>query len=144
MNHLILMAVVTPILVLVAPSHLVFAYNDPKHCQGYNDCFDIGYLDGYTHAQNGASPPYSCVGHSQGWCDGYKVGFRAGNGGNNSYFGPNTGQSASINVRGDNNKISIVQQTNNQVEGDYGSSSNQRSALPNCVVLCLNSYLDIK
>ena len=84
MNHLILMVVVIPILVLIASSHTAFAdKNDPKHCSGYNACFSIGYNDGYSDAQKGQSPTYACVGHSQGWCSGYNEGFRAGNGGSN-------------------------------------------------------------
>jgi len=146
MNRLILMAVVIPILVLIAPSHLAFAYNDPKHCNGYNVCFDIGYHDGYIDAQNEPSPAYACVSHSHAWCSGYNEGFRAGNGGGNIYFGPNTGQTASIDVHGDNNKVSINQQTNNQL-GDNGFSSSLRKnsgVLPNCVILCLNSDITIK
>ena len=86
------------------------------------------------------------MGHSQGWCAGYNVGFRAGNGGSNIYVGPNTGQSASISVHGDNNKININQQTSNQ-GGDNGFSSSHRKSsgvLPNCVILCLNSDITIK
>jgi len=137
MNRLVLMAVVIPISVLIEPAHLAFAYYDPKHCLGYNTCFEIGYQDGYRDAQNGASPAYACVGHSKGWCDGYNVGFRAGNGGNN-YIGPNTGQSASINVHGDNNKISITQQMTNNQRGDNGFSSSHRKSsgvLPNCDIM---------
>ena len=144
MNHLVLMPVVIPILVLIAPSHLAFAYNDPKHCNGYNVCFDIGYQDGYTDAQNGLSS--ACVGHSKGWCAGYNEGFRAGNGRSNIYAGPSAEQGANINVRGDNNKISINQQTNTQ-DGDDGPSSSHRKSsgvLPNCVILCLNSEIRIK
>jgi hypothetical protein len=123
---------------------LVLAYNDLKHCNGYNLCFDIGYKDGYKDAQNGASPAYACVGHSKGWCSGYNVGFRTG--GSNIFFGPSSGQTASINVHGDNNKIGLEQQTNDQ-EGDNGfSSSHGKSSgvLPNCVILCLNSEIRIE
>jgi hypothetical protein len=145
MNHLILMAVVIPISVLIAPSYLAFAYNDPKHCDGYNTCFNVGYQDGYTDAQNGASPAYACVGHSQGWCDGYNSGFSTGNGGSTIYYGPNTVQSARIDVHGDNNKININQQTSSQV-GDNGFSTRSKTSgvLPNCVILCLNSDVRIK
>ena len=45
MKYLLLMAVVIPVSVLIAPSHLTFAYNDPKHCNGYDVCRDIGYQD---------------------------------------------------------------------------------------------------
>lgn len=89
----------------------------------------------------------ACIGHSQGWCSGYNQGFRAGNGGSNIYYGPNTGQTASKDVRGDNNKISIDQQTNNQI-GDNGRSSlvhkeNSRTGLPKCVIFCFNSDIKI-
>jgi hypothetical protein len=150
MNHLILMAVVIPILVLIAPSHLAIAYKDPKHCYGYDGCFVIGYNDGHSDAEKGISPAYACVGHSQGWCDGYNSGYRAGNGGTSIYDGPNTvqrsDQSAEITIHGNNNKISINQQTSNQV-GDNGFSSSHwksSSVLSNCVILCLNSDIRIK
>jgi hypothetical protein len=148
MKHLILMTVVIPILLLIAPSHLTAAYNDPKHCRGYDACFSIGYDDGYSDAKSGISPAYACVGHSQAWCSGYNEGFRAGNGGSNIYFDPSTEQAASINVRGDNNKISIDQQMNDHLGNNEGYVSNQKrssaSSLPNCVILCLNSYVNIK
>jgi hypothetical protein len=145
MNHLILISVAIPILLLIALSHSAFAYYDPRHCSGYDACFSIGYNDGYSDAQNGASPAYACVGHSQGWCDGYNSGFRAGNGGSNLYYGPKIGQSTSVNVHGNNNKISIDQQTSNQV-GDNGFSARSKTSgvLPNCVTLCLNSEIRIK
>jgi hypothetical protein len=108
--------------------------------------FDIGYQDGYTDAQNGVSPAYACMSHSQAWCSGYNEGFRAGNGGSNIYAGPEQG--ASINVRGDNNKVGINQQTNVDLRDNEGYVSNQKrgsaSSLPNCVILCLNSYINIK
>jgi len=147
MNYLILMAVVIPISVLIAPLSSTYAYNDPKHCNGHNICFEIGYQDGYTDALSGASPAYACVSHSQAWCSGYNEGFRAGNGGSNIYYGPNTGQTASVDVRGNNNKISIDQQANNQVVDNGGFSSdhkeNSGTGLPKCVILCFNSNVKI-
>jgi len=146
MNHLVLMAVVIPILVLIAPSFAAFAYNDPKHCSGYDACFSVGYDDGYSDAQKGSSPAYACVGHSQAWCSGYNEGFRAGNGGTNIYYSPNTGQTASIDVHGNNNKISIDQRANSKV-GDNGGPSdhkeNSRTGLPKCEILCFNSNIRI-
>jgi hypothetical protein len=149
MDYPILMAVVLPISVLIAPSHLAFAHNDPRHCSGYDACFSIGYNDGYSDAQNGISPAYACVGHSQGWCSGFNSGFSAGNGGSTIYYGPNTVQSARIDVHGDNNKINIDQQTNNQVGDGDGFSSGQmkkssRDTLPNCLILCINSDIRIR
>lgn len=142
--NLMLMAVIIPIMVLIATSHLAFAYNDPKHCSD-NACFSIGYDDGYSDAQKGSSPAYACVSHSQGWCDGYNAGFRAGNGGSNNYFGPNTGQSASINIRGNNDKVSINQRTDNQVGGNGFSTMHMSNggALPTCLILCINSDIRI-
>jgi hypothetical protein len=147
MNHLVLMAVVIPISVLIAPSFSAFAYNDPKHCSGYDACFSVGYDDGYSDAQKGLSLAYACTNHSQGWCSGYSEGFRAGNGGSNIYNGPNTGQSARIDVHGNNNKISIDQRANSQ-SGDTGGFSsdhkeNSRTSLPKCVILCFNSNIRI-
>lgn len=140
------MAVVIPIWILIAPSHLVFAYNDPKHCDGYNVCFDVGYQDGYTDAQDGASPAHACVGHSQAWCSGYNDGFRMGNGGSDVYYGQTSDQSANINIRGNNDKVIVNQRTDNQV-GDTGFSTMHKSnggALPTCLILCINSDIRIK
>jgi hypothetical protein len=141
------MAVVLPILVLIAPSYTAFAYNDPKHCSGYNVCFSIGYDDGYSDTQKGSSPAYACVGHSQAWCAGYNSGFRAGNNGSNIYYGPNTGQTSSIDVHGNNNKISIYQRANSQVGDSGGFSSDQdgnsRTSLPKCMILCFDSNVKI-
>ena len=143
MNHLVLLAVVIPISVLIAPSYTAFAYNNPKHCSGYNVCFSIGYNDGYSDAQKGSSPAYACVGHSQAWWDGYNSGFRAGNDGSNIYYGPTTGQTSSIDVHGNNNKISIDQKANNPGVDTGRFSSNQKengqTGLPKCVILCFDS-----
>ena len=144
MNHLILMAVIIPISVLIAPSHLAFAYNDPKHCNGYNVCFTVGYNDGYSDAQKGISPAYACIGLSSGWCDGYNDGFRAGNGGKNIFYGQRTDQNANINIHVDNNKISINQQSNDQVGDNRFTSVHNGEGLPNCMILCLNSYIRTK
>jgi hypothetical protein len=81
MNLFILPAAITLISFSIVSFHLASAYDDPKHCSGYNACFTIGYDDGYSDAQNGVSPEYACAGHSMGWCSGYHDGFRAGNGG---------------------------------------------------------------
>jgi hypothetical protein len=70
MNNLVFLGAIFPMLILISQSHSVFAYNEPKHCNGYNRCYAIGYVDGYNDAQNGISPAYACVGHSENWCAG--------------------------------------------------------------------------
>jgi len=55
---LILIAIIFPILIVTMPPHQM-ALGDPKHCQGYNACYVIGYRDGYNDAQNGVSPAYA-------------------------------------------------------------------------------------
>ena len=75
MNYLVLVGAIFPMLILTAASHQVFAYRDPTHCNG-DCCYAIGYNDGYNEAQNGLSPAYACVGHSEIWCAGYNDGFR--------------------------------------------------------------------
>jgi hypothetical protein len=122
-------------MILSSHSHSVFAYSDPNHCPGYNACYAIGYRDG-RHAQNKVSPAYACVGHSENWCTGYNEGFRAGNGGSNIYYGQ---RSANINVKGDNNKIIVNQQSSNQLGDTSG-----HGVLSNCVMLCLNSNIRFK
>src|SRR5438094_979543 len=101
MNNLILIGAIFPILIIIVPSHPVFASSDPKHCYGYNACYSIGDNDGYTDAQNGVSPLYACVGHSEVWCNGYNDGFRVGNGGTNIFYGQRSDQSTNINIHGD-------------------------------------------
>jgi hypothetical protein len=144
MKYLALMGAIFPILVLIVPLHQI-AFGDPKHCHGYA-CYSIGYDDGYIDAQNGNSPAYACVGHSETWCAGYNDGFRAANGGSNIFYGQRSEQSANINIHGDNNKISINQQNSNQVGDNVFTSGHKFNggALPNCVILCLNSDIRIK
>ena len=148
MNQFILPATISLVLVAIVSFHSGFAYNDPNHCHGYNACVTVGYNDGYSDAQNGISPAYACVGHSSGWCDGYNDGFRAGNGGSNIYYGPNTGQSASIAVHGNNNKISINQRSSSEVGDNKEFQANHkestRAVLPSCLVLCLNSDISVR
>ena len=87
MKYSKLIAAIIPILTLIGSSNSAHGYNDPKHCRGYNDCFGIGYDDGYLDAQKGLSPAFACVNHSQAWCAGYTDGYRPSNGGsNNSKF----------------------------------------------------------
>jgi hypothetical protein len=136
-----IMDVILPILILTLPPHQK-ALGDPKHCQGYNACYVTGYRDGYNDAQNGRSPAYACVGHIENWCYGYNDGFRVGNGGSNIYYGQRSDESTNINVRGDNNKISVNQLSDNQV-GD-NSHRSTGGILPNCVILCLNSNVRFK
>ena len=142
MSQFILPAAIILILFSIISFHSASAYSDPKHCSA---CFTIGYKDGYSDSQNEVSPAYACVGHSSGWCDGYNDGFRAGNGGSNIYYGPNTGQSASIAVHGNNNKVSINQQSSSQVRDNKEfPGSHKEGALPSCLVLCLNSDIRIR
>jgi hypothetical protein len=57
-----------------------------------------------------------------------QVDFRAGN--INIFYGQSSDQSASLNDRGDNNKISVHQENHNRF-GDDGLKSS-RGVLPNC------------
>ena len=139
------MAAIIPILTLSGSSNSVDGYNDPKHCRGYNDCYGIGYDDGYLDAQKGLSPAFACVNHSQAWCAGYTDGYRPSNGGSNIFYGHRSDQSTNINIHGDNNKIDINQQTNNQIRTNgFTSGHKTTSVLPKCVILCLNSNIIIK
>lgn len=79
MNELIFLGAIFLMLILISQCHSVLAFSDPKHCHGHNECFDIGYRDGYSDVQNGISPAYKCVGHSETWC--------AGNGGSDIFYG---------------------------------------------------------
>jgi hypothetical protein len=104
MNYLVLIGVIfTMLIFLISQSHSGFAHIDPKHCHGYYVCYAIGYRDGYNNAQNGVSSAYACVGHSEIWCSGYNSGFCAGNSGSNIFYG------STLNIHGDNDKISVNQ-----------------------------------
>lgn len=117
MSNSVFLGAIFPMSILISQSHfdLAFAFSDPKHCHGYNECFDMGYRDGYNDAQNEISPAYACVSHSENWCSGYNDGFRAGNGDTNIFYGQRSDQTANINIHGDNNRISINQENSNQV-----------------------------
>lgn len=143
MNNLVLMGAILPVMILNFSSHSILATGDPKHCQGYDACYTIGYRDGYNDAQAGVSPAYACVGHSENWCSGYNDGFRAGNGGSNIFYGQKSDQTSNINVTGDNNKIFVNQQSDNQMGFTSGRKSTS-GTLPNCVILCLDSNISIK
>jgi hypothetical protein len=130
-SNLIFLGAIFPMLISSSYSHSVFAYNDPNHCSGYNTCYTIGYRDGYNDAQNGISPAYTCVGH-ENWCAGYNDGFRAGNDGSNIFYGQRSNQTANINVHGNNNKISVDQQSYNQMGFTPGHKSSD-GILPSCV-----------
>ena len=110
-------------LMLTSQSHSVFSFSDPKHCQ---ECYTIGYRDGFNEAQSGLSPVYAYVGHSESWWSGFKDGFRAGNGGTNIFYGQRSDRTANIHVRGDNNKIIVNQHNDNQI-GDNGFTSGHQS-----------------
>ena len=65
----------------------------------------------------------------------------------NLYTGPNTEESARIDVHGNDNKISIDQNANSQL-GDIGGFSsdqkeNGRTSLPKCMILCFDSDIRI-
>ena len=107
MNNLVSFGASFPISILILQTHSTFASTDPKHCQGYNTCYAIGYQSGYKDAQNGVCSAFVCVGHSEIWCSGYNDEFHAENGGSNIFYGLVSDQSANLNVHGNNNKISI-------------------------------------
>ena len=56
MNYLVLVGAIFPMLILTAPSHQVFAYRDPKHCNG-DSCYAIGYNDEYNDAKKESALP---------------------------------------------------------------------------------------
>ena len=139
MNNLVFLGPIFSILILILQTHSIYAHSYPQHCLGYNACYTIGYRDGYDDVQNGISPAYACMGHSENWCSGYNSGFRAGNGGNNIFYGQKSDQTANINIHGDNNKITVNQQSDNQM-----GFTLSHGVLPNCVILCLNSNVRIR
>src|SRR5947208_14161686 len=100
MNYLILVGAIFLVFILMAQSHSIYTYSDPKHCRVYGACYAIGYNDGYSDAQNGNTRAYACMGHSTVWCDGSNEVFRAGIGGSDISYGQGSDQLAHINISG--------------------------------------------
>jgi len=77
---------------------------------------------GYADGQRGYSPVDVCHDHSQAYCDGYNQGYRdtASSNGNSSV---QQGQYSQVNIHGNNNDVTVNQQTNNQVGSSGGSST---------------------
>lgn len=97
---------IVPMLVLMSQSHAVLAYTDPKHCQVYDTCYSIGQRDGFYDGQHthvlvvvkSAAPVTIPV---------FKQEMGA------VYSQDN------INIGGDNNKVIVVQQSDNRLAALY-------------------------
>jgi hypothetical protein len=115
-----------------------YAYDDPEHCDksGWPSCYTIGYQDGQSDAQNGMSIDWGAYNsHSSEWRHGYDDGLNIVKQNiDQSQF--NT-QSSNVNIRGDNNRVTVEQ---GQSTGDGGSSDgghHNGGFLPQCKVLCI-------
>jgi hypothetical protein len=70
MNKLVWFGSLLPLLILIVPN----SFADPKHCDSYYECYNIGYEHGYADGQNGYTSIDACHNHSQAYCDGYHQG----------------------------------------------------------------------
>lgn len=51
MDNMVFLGTIFPMLILIPQSYSVLALSDPKHCQGHDVCYTIGYRDGYDDTQ---------------------------------------------------------------------------------------------
>jgi hypothetical protein len=51
MDNMVFLGTIFPMLILISQSCSVLALSDPKHCQGHDVRYTIGYRDGYNDAQ---------------------------------------------------------------------------------------------
>ena len=139
MNKLITLGVLIALLFLVAPK----AYADSNHCDrdGWPACYDLGYHKGSVDASfdynNNRGYDSSCPsGHSDNFCAGYSDGY------SNWWHqvdqqntGIQQGQLSNVNVKGNDNRVTVNQ--GQSVQGGSDTSGGSGSGdLPTCHILC--------
>jgi hypothetical protein len=139
LNKLITLSVIIPLLFLVAPK----AYADSKHCHrdGRPACYDLDHYKGGVDASfdynNNRVYDSSCPsGHSDNFCAGYSDGY------NNWWHqadqkntGTQQGQSSKVNIKGNDNRVTVNQ--GQSVQGGSDTSGGSGSGdLPACHILC--------
>lgn len=126
---------------LILGAQNVFAHSDSSFPTGWTDGINNAMYDTNAGNQYNSNCP---DGHSISYCNGYVVGY------NHYWYSAdhtrtdirfsNT-QGSDINIKGDNNRVTVNQQSNQQV-GDNGGggsgsgSGSSHSPLPRCVFLC--------
>jgi hypothetical protein len=118
-----------------------FATKDHHCTTGYQDCYNLGYQAGQSDAQNNVSIDWSVYdSHSSAWQHGYDDGVNSVR--NTNIYdvnSPSNSQSATVTIRGDNNRVNIEQGQSISNGSDDGGSDGHHDGgfLPECRVLCL-------
>lgn len=99
----------------------------PNAALAVSDRYMVGWNIGLHDAQNGVYN--GCGDHNKEFCQGYSDGYNA----NIGNF--NNGQSSSVNMKGDNNSVTINQGQANSFGSD--SSNLFKGQLPRCVLFCI-------
>ncbi len=119
--------------------------------QRYND----GYNNGYSAALQDNSYDSTCDPHGQytsdgqhttyycnGWANGYQDGWNNKNNGNSYNSGTQQEQSSNVNVRGNNNRVTVNQgqssNSDNTFSPDNIYGNNPGGSNPNCKVICIS------
>jgi hypothetical protein len=133
------------VLAAVDSTHTVFA----SECHAsYNKCYNDGWNAGvndamYAWDNNQGYDPSCPSGHSDIYCSGYSSGYNHwwSSAQNNNENNQQTEQNANVKINGNNNKVTINQQSSNQVGsndiGSDGSYHHSGAVNPDCRLLCL-------
>lgn len=134
----IILAPILVIMLALIPSS-VLAHSD-EYLTGYNDGgnqaqFDVNHGSSYSNV----CPPNNSDHYCAGYYDGYNRYWNTAD--HSTNFNPQTDQQSSVNIKGNNNRVTVNQQTNNQFGSNNGGSSDGHhhgsGQLPNCQFLCL-------
>jgi hypothetical protein len=159
---LILGTMIFLVVVILLLPH-AFAYEDPKHCYGYSDCYSIGETRGQSNAYSDywsyRSYNPNCPtdeSHSKAYCNGYSQGYYvqwkylAWNGPRyadkvhqlKQQSDQSIGQSSDVSIKGNNNRVTVNQGASNNnannADGGGGSDSgnNNGRLQPSCKIIC--------
>jgi hypothetical protein len=112
------------------------------HCTtGYQDCYDRGFQDGQSDVQNNVSIDWSVYdSHSSAWQHGYDDGVNSVKNTNIVDNSPSNTQTSTVNIRGDNNRVSVEQGqsiSDGTASDGYGHHDGGDGINPECKVICL-------
>ncbi len=124
--------------------HVDLGHYEPNYIMGYITSMVGGYFwlmlfrpvyDAWTEAHGP---------HSSNFCAGFIYGYNAAwnnIAANNQRVQQSTSQDSNVNIKGDNNRVTVNQQVNNNVGGQNGYGSDGHSVSnngyqPRCAILC--------
>ena len=120
---------------------------DSKHCDhdGWPACYDLGHYKGAVDASfdynNNRGSDSSCPsGHSDNFCAGYSDGYSNWWHQVDQNTGIQQGQSSNVNIKGNDNRVTVNQGQSVQGGSDTSGGSGNGD-LPTCHILCA-SILD--